>query len=454
MKDNYSNWLTFIKDKKIEYVDIKYVDLAGRLHHITLPVDRFPISVEKGVGFDSSTLPGFKGVEVGDMVLEPDLRTGFIDPVFSRPTLSFFAEIHDPKTGERFSRDPRWIGEKAEKYLIKELKLSDALFLSEFEFYLFDSCEYVNNGATSLYRLGLGERTAGSSYHTVAPQDQAGDFRSDLLTLIQDSGIKVKYHHHEVGQAQQELELELAPLAKTADAIMLVKYFVKNWASKIGKTATFIPMPVLGMPGNGLHIHEYFTQQGKSFFGDEKAKDLVSTGGRYYIGGLVAHARALSALTNPSTNSYKRLGQGLEAPNFAFYARSNRTAAIRIPGYLSDAKDLRIEYRPPDATANPYLALAGLVLAGMDGVKNHLEPPSPVETDVRKLPAKELKRLPKLPVSLDEALEALSGDNDFLKTGGIFDDEFIKIWIGLKKEEAARVNRAPHPVEYQLYYNC
>ncbi len=448
------DWLKFIQDKKIEYVDIKYIDLIGGLHHITFPVDRFPVSVEKGVGFDSSTLPGFKGVEVGDMVLEPDLRSGFIDPVFCRPTLSFFAGIHDPKTGGRFSRDPRSIGEKAEKNLIKELKLSDALFLSEFEFYLFDSCEYVNNGSTSMYRLGLGERTTGSNYHTAPPQDQAGDFRSDLLTLIQGCGIKVKYHHHEVGQAQQELELELAPLLKTADAIMLVKYLVKNWASKIGKTATFIPMPVPGMPGNGLHIHEYFIKQGRSFFGDEKAKDLVSTAGRYYIGGLLAHARALCALANPSTNSYKRLGQGLEAPNFAFYARGNRTAAIRIPGYLSDAKDLRIEYRPSDATANPYLMLAGLALAGLDGVKKRLLPSSPVETDVRKLPAQEQKRLPKLPASLDEALAALAADNDFLKVGGIFDDEFIKIWIALKKEEAARVNRAPHPVEYQLYYNC
>jgi glutamine synthetase len=469
MKKELSDWLKFIHDKKIEFVDIKYVDLAGGLHHITYPVDRFPVSVEKGVGFDSSTLPGFKGVEAGDMVLKPELRSGFLDPVFERPTLSFFAEIHDPKTGGRFSRDPRAIALRAQESLIKGLKLKEALFLSEFEFYLFDSgergssergsSERGSNGCgdeflDNAFKMGLPEQNGPSRYHTAPPADRASNFRSDLLTVIQGCGIKVKYHHHEVGPAQQEIELELAPLLKTADSIVLVKYLVKNWAWRIGKSATFIPMPVAGIPGSGLHIHEYFLKNQRSFFGDTGSKDQLSRDGRYYIGGLIDHARALCALTNPSTNSYKRLGQGLEAPNFAFYARSNRTAAIRIPGYLNDARDLRIEYRPPDATANPYLALAGLVLAGLDGVKKRIEPPAPVETDVRKLSPKEQKRLLKLPASLDEALRALADDNDFLKVGGIFDDEFIKVWIELKRDEAARVNRTPHPVEYQLYYDC
>lgn len=426
-----------IKEVKPECVDLIYPDLLGRLHHLTLPIERWELAKEHGVGFDSSSLPGFGAVEAGDRVLVPDLESPYIDPLTPQRLLCW-ARIYEARGRIPFKLDPRWIGIQAEALLKKELNLTQALFLPELEFYLFDGCNYRLKVDESFYRVRA-KPISGSGYHRAPPEDQGYELRCRVAGLLRECGIGLKYHHHEVGRyGQMEFELDFAPLCATGDRVMLTKYLIRNAAVQANRTATFMPLPLAGEPGSGLHIHQYLKRGKDSFFGDPKESDLLSRAGRFYIAGILSHARALCGITNPSINSYRRLQQGLEAPRISSWGIGDRTGAIRVPGYLKSPEEMRIEYRPPDATANPYLALSAMVLAGLDGVRNQLEIPPPTP----------------LPSSLGEALDALEADQEFLKRDGIFSDELIRTWIGLKRKEEQEFARWPNPAEYQLYYEC
>lgn len=370
-------------------------------------------------------------------MLIPDLQGGFLDPLRAG-TLVVWARIYEANLQTPSKLDPRWIADQTEALLMKELNLTEALFLPELEFYLFKGCEYRVEPKESYYRVQA-EGISGSGYHRAPPEDQGYEFRCRVAGLLRDSGIEVKYHHHEVGRyGQMEFELDFAPLRATGDRVMLTKYLIRSLAAQSNRTATFMPLPLPGEPGSGLHIHQYLKRGRDSFFGDPGEPDLLSRAGRHYIAGILTHARALCGITNPSANSYRRLKQALEAPKTSSWGIGDRTGAIRVPGYLKSPDEMRLEYRVPDATTNPYLALSAMVLAGLDGVRNQLEIPMPTP----------------LPRSLDEALDALEADQEFLKSDGIFSDELVRTWIRLKRKEEQELASWPNPVEYQLYYEC
>lgn len=446
-----------IKKNKIEFVDLKSIDLSGRLHHITLPINDDVLTkiIKEGVGFDGSSF-GFGKVENSDMILVPDLNTATIDLFRDAPTISFYSNmiLTDEKRSP-FSQDGRYIASKAESLLKKITGADKSWWGPEFEFYIFSNVEYDTRTATSFYRVEHAEEFYKRAYHAANPFDIYDDFRDEASKLLQKFGIKVKYHHHEVGErGQQEIETYFTDLLSTADNIITTKYVLFNFAQQKNLFITFMPKPMYQQSGNGLHLHLFLTKNGKNAFYKKGEYGNMNELGRYFIGGMLKHAPALSAFTNPSTNSYKRLVPGFEAPVALTYGMGNRASAIRIPKYVSNPQETRFEYRPPDATINPYLCLTAMLLAGIDGVVNKIDPLKEGFGPYDKNFLDELNsaKIQMLPRNLTEALDALEADHDFLKRGNIFDDQLLKQWVNLKNDEIHAIGTMPHPFEYKMYF--
>jgi glutamine synthetase len=447
-----------IKKRGIEMIDLKSIDLTGSLHHITLPVfpDILRKLVEEGVGFDGSSY-GFQKVENSDMILIPDLSTAVVDPFRNVHTLSFYANVFltDHKRVP-FSQDGRYLARQAEGILKKTIGADKSWWGPEFEFYIFSKVRFDTRTASSFYEVEHAEEFFKNAYHAANPFDVYDDFRDEACKLLQQFGIRVKYHHHETGErGQQEIETYFTDLLTTADNIITVKYALFNFARQRDLYITFMPKPMYQQSGNGLHLHMYLTKNGKNAFYEKGAYGNINGLGRYFIGGLLKHGPALSAFTNPSTNSYKRLVPGFEAPVALTYGQGNRSSAIRIPGYVNNPAETRFEYRPPDATANPYLCLTAMLLAGVDGVVKKIDPVKegfgPFDNNVPDEGMKERIRF--LPRNLEEALDALAEDNEFLHRGGIVTDELLEQWVAIKRQEIKSIGTMPHPFEYKLYFN-
>ncbi|MEW6703147.1 MAG: type I glutamate--ammonia ligase [Bacteroidota bacterium] len=447
-----------IKKNKIEVIDLKSIDLSGRLHHISLPVydNIMKKLITEGIGFDGSSF-GFRKVENSDMILIPDLDTAVIDLFRQAPTLSFYSNIvltdekHTP-----FSQDGRFIAGQTEALLKKTTGADKSWWGPEFEFYIFSKVDYDTRTATSYYRVEHAEEFYKRAYHAANPFDLYDDFRDEATALLQKFGIKVKYHHHEAGErGQQEIETYFSNLLKTADNIISAKYLLFNFARQKDLFITFMPKPMYQQAGNGLHLHLYLTRNGKNAFYKKGEYGNMNELGRFFIGGMLKHGAALSAFTNPSTNSYKRLVPGFEAPVALTYGHGNRASAIRIPKYVSNPQETRFEYRPPDATINPHLCLSAMLLAGIDGVVNKIDPIKEEfgPYDKNFLLEEEKNKIHFLPRNLEEAIDALEADNDFLKRGNIFNDELLTQWINLKNEEIHSIGTMPHPFEYKMYFN-
>jgi glutamine synthetase len=447
-----------LKKKKIEVIDLKAIDLAGRLHHISLPVrdDIMERLMGEGVGFDGSSY-GFRKVENSDMILIPDLDTAVVDPFREAPTMSFYSHIvlTDEKRSP-FSQDGRHIAKQAEQLLKKTTGADQSWWGPEFEFYIFSNVEYDTRTATSYYKVEHEEEFHGKAYHAANPFDIYDDFRDEACKILKNFGIDIKYHHHEVGErGQQEIETYFSTLLDTADNIVTSKYALFNFARSRDLFVTFMPKPMYHQAGNGMHVHLYLTKNGKNLFYKKGAYGNMSELGLYFIGGILKHGPALTAFTNPSTNSYKRLVPGFEAPVALTYGQGNRASAIRIPKYVSNPDETRFEYRPSDATANPYLCLSSILLAGIDGVVNKIDPVKEGfgPYDKNFLNDEHIDKIHFLPRNLTEALEALKADNEFLKRGNIFTDELLDQWFKIKNEEVKAIGTMPHPFEYKMYFN-
>ncbi len=446
-----------IKKNNIEVIDLKATDIVGRLHHISLPVRKNIINmiVKEGVGFDGSSY-GFRKVQNSDMILTPDLNTAQIDPFREAPTLSFYSNIHllDNKR-TIFNQDARNIASKAEKLLKKYAPADKVMWGPEFEFYIFSKVEYDTRTASSYYTVTHEEEFFNKAYHAANPFDLYDDFRDEACKLLAKLGIEIKYHHHEVGErGQQEIETYFNDTLTTGDNIITAKYVLFNLAKEKDLSITFMPKPMYHQAGNGMHLHLFLTKNGKNVFYKKGEYGNLNELGRYFIGGLLKHGPALSAFTNPSTNSYKRLVPGFEAPVALTYGQGNRASAVRIPKYISNPDETRFEYRPPDATANPYLATSAMILAGIDGVINKIDPGKegygPNDKNIDENTKENFQFLPK---NLGEALDALEADFDFLKRDEIFSDELITQWIKIKDEEIKSIATMPHPFEYKMYYS-
>jgi glutamine synthetase len=462
-----------ILEQDIKFLDLKYSDLPGRLRHVTLPVEQLEHAVKEGVGFDGSAVAGFRTVDAGDMVLKPDLESAFVDPFAEAPTVSCFAEIYESDGKRRYERDPRAILQRAIAALKKETHADEVMVRPEFEFYLFNKAEFWTDQSSAAYRIETDELKhddpsgfslfKGPAYHVAPPFDRSSDFRSELSLLMAQCGVPVKYHHHEGGRySQVEVEPVFLPAMRSADGIMLSKYLVRNLAFKHDKSATFMPKPIFGEAGSGMHLHMFLQKTGDggrgtgigaggvSLFGDDKGAARLSKLALHYIGGILSHAPSLCALTNPSTNSYRRLVPGYEAPVLVFFSVANRTAAIRIPGYVTRAAEMAIEYRIPDATANPYLSLAAVLMAGLDGIRTKADPGKPLSGRLDSLDSGKKA----VPFSLVRALDELKKDSGYLTHDSVFSKETIDRWIELKMDEVEAVARRPHPWEFSLYYGC
>ncbi len=458
-----------IKDKDIKYVDFRFTDPRGKWQHVTFDVSMVDEDIfAEGTMFDGSSIAGWKAINESDMTLMPDPSTAQIDPFFAAPTMSIVCDILDPGTGQPYNRDPRGIAKKAEAYL-KSTGIGDTVFVGpEAEFFIFDDVRFMSdpyntgfkldhselptNGDTDYEGGNLGHRIqVKGGYFPVPPQDSAQDMRGEMLAAMASMGVKVEKHHHEVASAQHELGMKFDTLVTMGDQMQIYKYAIHNVAQSYGKTATFMPKPVYGDNGSGMHVHQSIWKGGKPLFAGNKYADL-SQECLWYIGGIIKHAKALNAFTNPSTNSYKRLVPGYEAPVLLAYSARNRSASCRIP-FTSSPKAKRVEVRFPDPMANPYLAFAAMLMAGLDGIQNKIDPGAAMDKDLYDLPPKELKKIPTVRGSLREALQNLDKDRAFLKAGGVFNDDFIDSFIELKMTEVARFEMTPHPVEFTMYYS-
>jgi len=458
------------KKADVKMVDVKFVDTFGTWQHFSVPVGELTEEAfAEGLGFDGSSIRGWKSIEASDMLAMPDPGTAFMDPFCAVPTLSLACTIAETGTKEAYTRDPRGIAQRAEKYLASTGLADTAVFGPEAEFFIFDNVQYDqksngtfysidseegvwNTGREEMPNLGYKIRHK-EGYFPVAPADTQQDIRTEMLLTLQSLGVQVEKHHHEVATAgQAELGIRFATLVKSADAMMVYKYVMKNVARKHGKTVTFMPKPLYGDNGSGMHTHQSLWKKGKPLFAGNEYAGL-SQMGLYYIGGVLKHARALCAICSPTTNSYKRLVPGYEAPVNLAYSARNRSAAIRIPTFSESPKAKRIEYRPPDPSCNPYLAFAALLLAGLDGVLNKVEPGEPLDKNIYELPPEELKKVPSVPGSLGEALDCLEKDHDFLLKGDVFTMDFLDTWIAAKRKEHDALRLRPHPYEFYLYYD-
>jgi len=460
-----------VQQNRVEFIDLKFCDLAGTWHHLTVPVSALKDELfQTGVGIDGSSMPGFSSIERGDMILLPDPETVFIDPFFERPTLSLIGNIMlSEDTVSSYSRDPRRVARHAEKLLAESRGGLKAILGPEFEFYVFDKVNFHQGPDSAFYTLDSAEAPWQASddeenlgfkipykkgYHAAPPQDRTFNLRNTICSLLKAVGIELKYHHHEVGGGgQHEIEIKFAPLLAMADQSMLVKYMVKNEAFRQHKSATFMPKPLFNEPGSGLHVHQYLADAKGSIFYDKNGPAQFSKIGLYYIGGILKHVDSLLAFTNPSTNSFKRLVPGFEAPVAGTYAQSNRTACIRIPGYQRDPSMMRLEFRPPDGTMNIYLALAAMLMAGIDGIKNKIDPGEPLNMNLDRLSRKELAQIHQLPTSLNKALIALENDYKYLLEGGVFTEDLLVNWVRLKRKEVDQIRIRPTPYEFEIYYN-
>lgn len=464
--------MQFVEQKGIRLVDLKFSDLWGQWRHVTISAREFGERLmQDGVGFDGSSV-GFKSVEAGDMVLVPDLATGWVDAFCEVPTLSFICRIVDATTREPFRWDPRSIAAKAEEYLKGTGLADESRWGPELEFYVFDRVSIYNEPHRTGFEVdaeeahwrmgrdGMGlELPKHGGYHAAPPRDALNDLRSEVCMLLEDAGVPVKYHHHEVGGAGQcEIEVPMDGLVRSGDVVMMVKYFVRNVARRRGKTVTFMPKPLVGEAGNGMHFHQHLFKNGQPLFYDENGYAGLSRFALAYIGGLLSHGAALSGLVNPSSNSYRRLTPGYEAPVSLFFSLGNRSAAIRVPEYATTPDTKRIEYRPPDATCNVYLALAAQLMAGISGVKRNLDPTAegfgPYDDNFFSLSDEEKRGIRALPASLEEALDALDAGHDFLVEGNVFPKDLLAFWTLHKRETDVReIQKRPHPYEMVLYYN-
>jgi glutamine synthetase len=458
-----------VKDHNVEFVDLRFTDVRGVQHHVTFPASIVePALFEDGKMFDGSSISGWKGINESDMVLMPDPATAFLDPFTADPTLVMVCDILDPATMQSYSRDPRGVARRAEAYLKSSGIAEQAFFGPEPEFFVFDSVRWSNEmghtffevdseeahwnskkkyeGGNSGYRPGLK-----GGYFPVAPTDSLHDLRAEMCKILTSLGIEVEVHHHEVANAGQcEIGTKFNSLVYKADELQTMKYVIKNVAYRNGKTATFMPKPLVGDNGSGMHVHQSLAKGGVNLFtGDEYGG--LSQMALWYIGGVFKHARAINAFTNSGTNSYKRLVPGFEAPVMLAYSARNRSASCRIP-YVTNPKARRIEMRFPDPIQSGYLTFTALMMAGLDGIKNKIDPGAAMDKDLYDLPPEEARGIPTVCHSLDQALEALDADREFLKAGGVMNDDFIDGYIALKMQEVTRFRAATHPLEYQMYY--
>ncbi len=463
-----------IKEEEIQAIDLKYCGLDGKWYHITFPARRLDYVLEHGVPFDGSSIPGMRDVESGDMVLMPDLSTAVIDPFYETPTLRLICSITDAETRIGVKKDPRSVAQRAHEFLLKSGIADSSTWIPELEFHLFNGMESVSDRYSSGFTLSSSEskealpedfddsdglsRQDVKGYHADTPFDRFYEVRQEMVDTMEELGIKIRYHHHEVGiSSQQEIETELLEFPKICDDAMVMKDVIRRTALENGLTATFMPKPVYDQAGNGMHFHMMLHKKGKNVFYKKGGYADLSKEAIWFIGGILKHGRALVAFTNPSTNSFKRLLPGFEAPVKLFYGLANRSAAIRIPKYGNTEATKRFEFRTGDATCNPYLAMSALLMAGLDGIKNKIDPAKynfgPFDDNVFNWSEEKKATLLSIPASLPEAMDALKEDHQFLLEGGVFNEELIQSHIKMKLAEHHMVNDRPHPHEMVLYYN-
>jgi glutamine synthetase len=460
-----------IKEKSIQSIDFKFQDFPGLWQHFSIPVTEYEEGIfEDGLGFDGSSIRGWKKINESDMLVMPDPSTAFVDPFFAWPTLSLVCNISHPQTKERYERDPRSIAQKAEEYL-KSTGIGDTCYMGpEAEFFIFDDVRYGQNQHEGFYHLDSieGQWNTGrvespnlgykprykEGYFPAPPTDKFQDLRDEMCKVMGECGIQVERQHHEVATAgQAEIDIRFNPLVKVADQLMLFKYIIKNVAYRNNKSVTFMPKPLFQDNGSGMHTHISIWKGGKNLFAGNEYAGL-SEMALFFIGGILKHAHSLIALTNPTTNSYKRLVPGYEAPVNLAYSQSNRSACIRIPMYSSNPKAKRVEFRCPDPSCNGYLAFAAMLMAGLDGIEKRIHPGAPLDKNIYDLSPEEKKGVPSAPGSLDEALDALEKDHDYLTKGDVFTADVIEAWLNYKREaEVDALRMRPHPYEFVLYYD-
>lgn len=463
-----------IEENEIKAIDLKYCGLEGRWYHITFPARRLDYVLDHGVSFDGSSIPGMRAVESGDMIIRPDIDTAWIDTYSEVPTLRMLCSICDATTGIGVKKDPRSVANRAQEYMKSTGIADESLWIPELEFYIFDEASHYNSKYSSGYHFSSSQnkdclpdeyddsdaisQQDRKGYHMDSPFDRYFELRAQCVEQMEEMGINIRYHHHEVGLAgQQEIETELSAFPKICDSVMEMKDTIRKTAHEYGLTATFMPKPIYNEPGNGLHYHIMLKKEGKNvFWGKGNYADL-STDALYFIGGILKHGPSLTAFTNPSTNSFKRLLPGFEAPVKLFFGLANRSAAIRIPNYVHTEAGKRIEFRTGDATANPYLAMSAILMAGLDGIKNQINPRElgygPYDDNVFNWPKSMQDELKSIPTNLTEALDALKADHDYLLAGDVFNKELLEAWIQMKTKEAEAVNNRPHPYEMALYFS-
>ncbi|MET9926440.1 MULTISPECIES: type I glutamate--ammonia ligase [unclassified Streptomyces] len=458
----------YVADNDVKFIDVRFCDLPGVMQHFTIPAATFDPAEE--LAFDGSSIRGFQAIHESDMALRADLSTARVDPFRRDKTVNINFFIHDPITGEQYSRDPRNIAKKAEAYLASTGIADTAYFGPEAEFYVFDNVRFQTSANESFYHIdseagawntGAVENNRGykvrykGGYFPAPPVDHFADLRAEISLELDKNGLQVERQHHEVGTAgQAEINYKFNTLLAAADDLMLFKYIVKNVAWRNGKTATFMPKPIFGDNGSGMHVHQSLWQGGSPLFYDEQGYAGLSDMARYYIGGILKHAPSLLAFTNPTVNSYHRLVPGFEAPVNMVYSQRNRSAAMRIPITGSNPKAKRVEFRAPDPSSNPYLAFSALLMAGLDGVKNKIEPAEPIDKDLYELAPEEHANVQQVPTSLPAVLDALEADNEYLQAGGVFTSDLIETWIDYKRtHEIAPIQLRPHPHEFELYFD-
>jgi glutamine synthetase len=468
-KQGMSKFFQLVKQHNIEYVSFRFTDLRGKLQHTAQHVSTVDEALlNEGVMFDGSSIAGWKAINESDMMLKPDLATAVLDPFAAQPTLDVFCDVYEPVTGKPYSRDPRSIAKAAEKYLLDTGLADEAFFGPEAEFFIFDnvrihtdmhrvgyeidSIEGPYNSGTEYAQGNMGHRPGvKGGYFPVQPIDSSNDLRGEMTSVLMKMGVPMEKHHHEVAPSQVELGLRYSSLVDSADNMQLYKYVVHNVAHAYGKTATFLPKPIYGDNGSGMHVHQSLWKGGKPLFAGDKYAGLSDTC-LYYIGGIIKHAKALNAITNPTTNSYKRLVPGYEAPVLLAYSARNRSASCRIP-YSTGLKAKRVEVRFPDPAANSYLAYAAMLMAGLDGIQNKIHPGAAMDKNLYELPPKELAKIPTVCGSLREAMMSLSNDHDFRLKGGVFTEDFIEAYIELRMAEVLAYETMPHPIEFAMYYS-
>ncbi len=471
-KSQIESILLFAKEKNIEFVDLKFMDFPGQWQHVTIPMPEFDEgSFENGFGFDGSSLRGWKRINESDMLIIPDPSTMFFDPFIKAPTMSLICDVYEPATREKYSRCPRHIATKANEFL-KSTGLADTAYYGpEAEFFVFDDVRFEvganfsyfevdsnegrwNSGRAENPNLGYKTRYK-EGYFPVPPTDKLMDLRNEMVQNLINCGIEVEAQHHEVASGGQcEIDMKFKPLLKAADQLLLFKYVVKNTANANNKTVTYMPKPIFGDNGSGMHVHVSLWKGGNPLFAGNGYAGL-SEMALYFIGGLLKHAPSLLAFTNPTTNSYKRLVPGYEAPVNLAYSQRNRSASIRIPMYNMSPKAKRVEFRCPDPSANPYLGFAAILMAGIDGIMNRIDPGDPLDKDIYDMSPEELKDVPSTPPSLEAALQALAEDHDYLTRGDVFTKDVIETWINYKMDKEVKpMALRPHPYEYDMYYDC